>query len=127
MCFCHSEDFRGRIDGCDMVGMQHACSALGEYATAAADVEVFELPGGGQRVGLRGVAGADEVVAERVHEMEEAGGAMGVPPGGREGVEVLYFLGVDGGLGALRADVEMSQTRRPRQLERRHVWIWSCE
>lgn len=45
---------------------------------------------------MRGVAARDEGVAEGVHEVEEARGAVGVPPCGGEGVEVSYFGRVDG-------------------------------
>ncbi len=37
---------------------------------------------GGFRGGGGGEAGGDEGVAERVHEVEESGGAVRIPPGG---------------------------------------------
>jgi hypothetical protein len=52
---------------------------------------------GGRRGG--GEAGMDEVVPERVHEMQRAGRAVGVPPGGGQGGEVGDFGFVDGGGG----------------------------
>lgn len=42
------------------------------------------------------MAGADEVVSEGVHEVQEAGGTVWVPPCGGEGVEVGDFDGRDG-------------------------------
>lgn len=39
----------------------------------------------------------DELVSQRVHEVEETGRAMRIPPGGCEGVEVRDFGRVDGG------------------------------
>ena len=48
---------------------------------------------------LGGVAGADEVVSKGVHEVQEAGGAVWVPPCGGEGIEVGDFGGGDGRAG----------------------------
>lgn len=43
-----------------------------------------------------GEAAAEELEADGVHEVEDAGGAVGVPPGGGEVGEVVYFGGVGG-------------------------------
>lgn len=48
--------------------------------------------------GDAGPATGYEVVAERIHKMEEAGGAVGVPPTRGERIEVGYFCGIDCGL-----------------------------
>jgi hypothetical protein len=42
-------------------------------------------------------------VAKRVHEVEEAGRAVRIPPVGGEGIEVGDFIGVDGGGGGVMA------------------------
>ena len=47
------------------------------------------------------MAGSDKVMAERVHEMKQPGGAIWVPPCGCQGIEVRDFGGIDGGSGAL--------------------------
>lgn len=44
-------------------------------------------------------AGLDELETDRVHEVEESGGAVRIPPGGGEAIEVGDFGGVDGGAG----------------------------
>jgi len=94
------EDGGGRVDGCYAVGVREAGGGFGEDAAAAADVEVSEfVVWGWAWGGDRGETGGDEGVAEGVHEMEEAGGAVGVPPGGGEAGEVGDFGGGDGGLG----------------------------
>lgn len=67
-----------RVDGCHAQGVGEACGGLCEYAATAADVEVAQF----LACGLGGceAAGLDEVVAEGVHEVEESGGAVRVPP-----------------------------------------------
>ena len=50
---------------------------------------------------MRREAGIDEVVPERVHEMEKTRGAMRVPPLGGERVEVGDFVWVDRGMPSL--------------------------
>lgn len=59
------------VDGGDASSTRQAGGTFGENASSAADVEVGEVAGGGS-VGLGAVACADEVVAEGVHEVEEA-------------------------------------------------------
>lgn len=59
------------VDGGDASSTRQAGGAFSENAPAAADVEVGEAARGGS-VGLGAVACADEVVAKRVHEVEEA-------------------------------------------------------
>lgn len=44
-------------------------------------------------------AGLDELETDRVHEVKESGGAVRIPPGGGEAIEVGDFGGVDGGAG----------------------------
>lgn len=100
MCACDFEYLGRGVDGGDGSGGWEARGGLGEDAATATNVEVAEFLGRGRRVGLTGVAGLKEVVAEGVHQVEDAGGSMGVPPGGSEGVEVGDFRGVDGGVGA---------------------------
>lgn len=60
-----------RVDGGDASSTRQAGGAFSENAPAAADVEVGEVAGGGS-LGLGSVACANEVVAEGVHEVEEA-------------------------------------------------------
>lgn len=89
----HGEDFRCRVDAEHAGGVWLARGALGEDAAAAADVEVAEARG---RWGeLRGKAALDEGVAHLVHEMEQAGWAVRIPPARGESVEVRYFGRVD--------------------------------
>jgi len=90
----NGEHLGRRVDGGHARGAGEPGGALGEDPAAAADVEKAEV--GTRRRGLRGVTAADEVVAEGVHEVEEARGAMGIPPRGGEGVEVRDFDGIDG-------------------------------
>ena len=52
---------------------------------------------------MRGAAGGDEVVAERVHEVQQARGAVRVPPGRRELLEVRHLGRADGGAGEAAA------------------------
>ncbi|KAG7131630.1 3 like protein [Verticillium longisporum] len=80
-----------------VAGTGSAGGRLGEDAAAAADVEIAGHGGRrrGRRVGNRGLAGADKVVSQRVHKVQEAGGAVGIPPRGSEAVEVGDFLGID--------------------------------
>jgi hypothetical protein len=61
----------------------------------ASDVEVAQFLGG---VGAEGgrAACVDEGVAEWIHEVEESGGAMRIPPAGGERIEVRYFGGING-------------------------------
>lgn len=89
--FCHREDGGGRIDGGDGEGGGETGGGFGEDSAAAADVEVGSfvvVVGAGWGPSAGGEAGVDEGVAEGVHQVEEAGGAMGVPPGGGEEGEV---------------------------------------
>ena len=97
MRLCYADDGGGWVDCCDAVSGSEARGRGGEDAAAAADVEVGE-------VWMRGwccwwEACVDEVLAERVHEVEEAGGAVRVPPRGGEACEVCCFCGGDGGGG----------------------------
>lgn len=96
------EDFWCGVNGRDGGRGGQAGGGLGENAAAAANVEVAEFAVGWERGGLRGVAGADKVVAERVHEMQDARGAVGVPPLGGQGIEVGNLGGVDRGVGWIR-------------------------
>ena len=82
------------VDGRDVRGVREARGALGEDAAAAAHVEVSELLG--RRLGVRGEAGGDEVMAERVHEVEQARRPVRIPPCRRELLEVRDLGGVDG-------------------------------
>lgn len=56
----------------------------------------------------------DEVVAERVHEVEDTGRAVGLPPFGGENIEVGNFIGGNGGVLATlrREDVALRNPRR---------------
>jgi hypothetical protein len=56
---------------------------------------------GGDGRGDGGEAAGYEGVADRVHEVEEAGWAVGIPPAAGEGVEVGDFGWVDGGGGGV--------------------------
>ena len=106
--FRDRDDGGGGVDGCDVTGVGEAGGGGGEDAAAAADVEiaVFLLVllwpgGGGGEEGWGGVcfslaARGDEVVAEGVHQVEEAGRAVGIPPGGSEAGEVRDLGGGDG-------------------------------
>lgn len=96
---CHREDLGRGINGRDGCCRLQARGRLGEDAAAAADVEVAER--WGRWGGLRGVAGVDEVVAQRVHEMEEAGGAVRIPPRRGESIEVRDLGWGDGGAGGV--------------------------
>ncbi|CRK14904.1 hypothetical protein BN1708_011308 [Verticillium longisporum] len=91
------EDFGRRVNGRDRSCCGQAGGRLGEDAAAAADVEIAGRGGRrrGRRVGSRSLAGADKVVSQRVHKVQEAGGAVGIPPRGSETVEVGDFLSVD--------------------------------
>lgn len=88
---------RRGVDGGDGARRGQAGGALGEDAAAAANVEVGEEVGGGAGGANGALTGSDEVVAKRVHEMEEARGAVCVPPVGGEVVEVGDFIWVDRG------------------------------
>ena len=70
----YGEDLWARIDGSDGEGIREAGGGLGEDAAAAADVEVAQPPPGRRWVvgGDGGAAGPDEVVAQRVHEVQDA-------------------------------------------------------
>jgi hypothetical protein len=94
MSFSDLEDFGRRVDCGHGRGMWEARSAFGEDPAAAPDIEVPQFLRG--RAGGGGAAGVDEGVAQRVHEVQESRGAVGVPPAGGERVEVRYFCGVDG-------------------------------
>lgn len=62
---------------------------------------------------MDGFALCDEVVAERVHEVEDAGGAVGLPPFGSEDVEVGDFIWGDG---------RVLATLRRREVALRNSW-----
>lgn len=85
----------GRVDAEDGAGLGESGGGFGEDAGTGADVEDGERGWG--RVRRRGEEGREEFVPERVHEVQEAGGALGVPPGGGEAGEVGDFGGGDGG------------------------------
>ena len=63
---------------------------------------------------MYGFAPGNEVVAERVHEVEDAGGAMRFPPFSGEDVEVGDFIGGDRGVLATlrRREVALRNSRR---------------
>ena len=66
----HGYHFWGRIDCRDgLCGCESSCGFC-EYAAAAAYVEVFACRRGGGRMCAQ--TAVDELVAERVHEVEEA-------------------------------------------------------
>jgi hypothetical protein len=83
----YGQHFGGRVDGSDAPGRRQPCGALGKDAAATADIEKGKIGRRGS-IGLGAVTGADKVVTERVHEMEEPRGAMRIPPVRGEGVEV---------------------------------------
>lgn len=97
VCFGDGEDGGRGVDGGDAPRGRQPGGALCKDAPAAADVEVGETLG--PRVELGGEARVDEVVAEGVHEVEDAGGTVRIPPLSSEGIEVGYLFGVDGGEG----------------------------
>lgn len=80
------------IDGRDGRHVGQSGSGFCKNTTAAANVEQMQV----FRGRVRGEAGAEEGVADRVHEMEYARGPMGVPPRRGEGIEVGDFGGIDG-------------------------------
>lgn len=96
---CDVDDGRGWVDARHSAGVREARGGFGEDAAAAADVEVSQ-PTAIRRAGAGGEAGGDEGVAERVHQVEEAGGAVRVPPGGGEAGEVGRLGRGDGGVGS---------------------------
>lgn len=83
------------------VSLRQTSRRFGEDATAAADVEVAELGRRAWRAWRRFSTARYEGVSERVHEMEETRGTVGVPPARGERIEVGYFCWVDGGLGGI--------------------------
>jgi hypothetical protein len=79
VAFRDGDDFGGRVDGGHGVGCCETSGGFCEDAAAAADVEVFSLVAWRER--RRGAeAFVDEGMAVLVHEVEEAAGALRVPP-----------------------------------------------
>jgi hypothetical protein len=80
-----------RVDGRDRRCVRQARCRLGEDAAATANVEVPQLLRGG---GLRATP-RDEGVTQRVHEVQQPRGAVGVPPARGQCIEVRDLGGVD--------------------------------
>lgn len=65
---------------------------------------------------MDGFALCDEVVAERVHEVKNARGAVGLPPFGGEDIEVSDFIWRDG---------RVLATVRRREIALRNSWCFA--
>lgn len=78
------------IDRSNAARGREAGGTLCEDAAAAANVEVGEALW--SRFELGAEAGVDEVVTERVHEMEKARGTVGIPPLSGKSIEVGDFI-----------------------------------
>ena len=72
MGFGDADEGGGWVDGCYVLCCWEAGCGGRENAAAAADVQVGLFVGGGWGGGRRGETGFDEVVPERVHEVEES-------------------------------------------------------
>lgn len=70
----YGEDGGAGIESGDVGGVGEAGGAFGEDAATTADVEVAG------RGSWRGDAAGEELVAEGVHEVEEARGTVWIPP-----------------------------------------------
>jgi hypothetical protein len=57
---------------------------------------------------LRSVASANEIMPQRVHEVQKPRGAMGIPPCRRKSIEVRDLFWVDGG-GAVCAELVLHE------------------
>lgn len=101
MCFRNAQDGRRGVNGRDVLGRGQPGRALGKDAAAAANVEVRDGAVGAAVVEPRRRVGgletaADEVVAQGVHQVQQARGPVRIPPLGGQGIEVRDLVGVDG-------------------------------